>query len=74
VVMLVVGAVIGAIVAAQRTDIAFTSVFIWAFVAIALRQIATSAVLVTALGGALAMAAILLWSYGKRKTTSSPLD
>jgi hypothetical protein len=74
VVMLVVGAVIGAIVAAQRADIAFTSVFIWAFVAIALRQMATSAILVTALGGALAMAAILLWSYGKRKTTSSHLN
>ncbi|HEY9747991.1 MAG TPA: tryptophan-rich sensory protein, partial [Allocoleopsis sp.] len=36
VVMLVVGTVIGAIVAVQRADIAFTSVFIWAFVAIAL--------------------------------------
>nr|WP_290225737.1 tryptophan-rich sensory protein [Trichocoleus desertorum] len=67
VVMLVVGAIIGSIVAVQRADVAFTSVFIWAFVAIALRQVATSAILVTAIGGAIAMAALLLWSRSKRK-------
>src|SRR6476646_2038786 len=67
VVMLVVGAIIGAIVAVQRADVAFTSVFIWAFVAIALRQLASSAIVVTAIGGAIVMAALLLWSRSKRR-------
>ena len=67
VVMLIVGAIIGAIVAVQRADIAFTSVFIWAFIAIALRQLANTAIAVTAIGGAIAMAALLLWGYSKRK-------
>lgn len=68
--MLIVGAIIGAIVAVQRADIAFTSVFIWAFVAIALRQVANSAIAATALGGAIAMAALLLWSRSKRRRYS----
>lgn len=68
--MLIVGAVIGAIVAVQRADIAFTSVFIWAFVAIALRQVANLAIVVTALGGAIVMAALLFWSRSQRGTKS----
>ncbi|HEY9846583.1 MAG TPA: hypothetical protein V6D03_10335, partial [Candidatus Caenarcaniphilales bacterium] len=38
VIMLIVGAVVAATVAIQQADIAFTLVFIWAYVAIALRQ------------------------------------
>lgn len=67
VVMLIVGAVIGAIVAIQRADIAFTSVFIWAFVSIALRQAANLAIVITAVGGAVVMAALLLWRRSRHR-------
>ncbi|MBD2120713.1 tryptophan-rich sensory protein [Trichocoleus sp. FACHB-262] len=63
--MLVVATIIGALVAIRRADIAFTSVFIWAFVAIAVRQLANSAITATAIGGAIVMAVLLI--FGNRK-------
>ena len=63
--MLVVGIVLGAIVVLQRADIAFTLVFIWAFVAIAVRQSPNTAILITALVGA-AILAVLLFIATRR--------
>jgi Mg2+/Co2+ transporter CorB len=60
VVMLVVGAAIGTIVAIQRADVAFTLVFIWAYVAIAMRQLDNPAILITALVAAIVLAVMLV--------------
>ncbi len=64
VVMLVVGAAIGAIVAIQRADVAFTLVFIWAYVAIAMRQLNNPAIWITALVAAIVLAVMLV--FGRR--------
>ncbi|HEY9621481.1 MAG TPA: tryptophan-rich sensory protein [Crinalium sp.] len=54
-IMLIIGAVIGAIVAIQRADIAFTLVFVWAYVAIALRQLDNPSIWITAIVAAIAL-------------------
>lgn len=61
-IMLVVGGIIGALVAFQRADIAFTLVFIWAYVAISVRQVASPLIWITAIAVAIALAAILFFS------------
>lgn len=66
VVMLIVGAAIAAIVALKRADIAFTLVFIWAYVAIAMRQLGDPFIWITAVVAAMAMAVLLVFST-KRK-------
>lgn len=64
-IMLVVGAVVGAIAAFQRGDVAFTLVFVWAYVAIAIRQAAVPTIWIPAVVGAIALVIILL--LGRRQ-------
>ena len=71
VIMLVVGAAIGAIVAIQRADIAFTLVFVWAYVAIAVRQLDNPAIWITALVAAMVLAALLVFGRTRRKSLKS---
>ncbi|NJO66181.1 MAG: tryptophan-rich sensory protein [Leptolyngbyaceae cyanobacterium RM1_405_57] len=59
VIMLIVSAAIAAIVTVRRTDIAFTLVFVWAYVAIAIRQLNIPAIWITAIVGAIALLALL---------------
>lgn len=66
VVMLVVGAVVAAIAALQRTDVAFTLVFIWAYVAIAIRQANTPAIWLTAVIASVILLGLLLWARQRR--------
>lgn len=61
VVMLVVSAAIAAIVVWQRVDVAFTLVFIWAYVAIAVRQATNPAILVTAIAAVIVLAVLLVF-------------
>lgn len=61
-IMVIVGTVIAAIVAIQRADIAFTLVFIWAYVAIALRQLDDPIIWITALVAAVGLALLLVFS------------
>lgn len=67
VIMLIVGGIIAAIVAIQRTDIAFTLVFIWAYVAIAIRQLDNPAIWITAVVAAIVLALLLVFSRMRRK-------
>ncbi|MBD0334090.1 MAG: tryptophan-rich sensory protein [Cyanobacteria bacterium Co-bin13] len=69
VIMLIVGAVIAAILAVQRGDIAFTLVFVWAYIAVAIRQSEVTAVWITAVAAAIALLALLL--LGRRNRQSS---
>ena len=66
--MLIVGFVLAAIAATQRADIAFTLVFIWAYIAIAIRQSANTAVWVTAIAGAVILAGLLFFATRKRRS------
>lgn len=59
---LVVGAVITAIATLQRADIAYTLVIVWAFVAIAVRQVNRPLIAITAGGLAFVLVLILFWS------------
>lgn len=67
VIMLLVGTAIASIVAIQRADIAFTLVFIWAYVAIAVRHLSLNnpAISVTAIVAAIVLA-IALGFRGKK--------
>ncbi|NJL43276.1 MAG: tryptophan-rich sensory protein [Pseudanabaena sp. SU_2_4] len=58
VIMLIVATWIGAIAALQRSDLAFVLVYIWAFVAIAIRQSSILPIVITAVAGATAIAAL----------------
>lgn len=71
IVMLVVGAAIATIVAIQRADVAFTLVFVWAYVAIAIRQLNNPAIWITAVVAAIVMAAMLVFGRIKRKSPNS---
>ena len=71
-IMLVVATVIAAIVAIQRADIAFSCVFIWAYIAIAIRQINNPIILITALVSAIALGILLV--FGRNKTIKSITD
>jgi len=72
--MLVVGATIGAIVAIQRADVAFTLVFIWAYVAIAIRQLDNPSIWITAVVAAIVLAVLLVFGRIRRKTLKSAED
>lgn len=60
VIMLLVGAILGAIVALKRSDAAFTLVFVWAYLAIAVRQWNVSAISITAIVSAVGLVALLV--------------
>ena len=68
VIMLIVGGLIGAFVATQRADIAFTLVFVWAYVAIAIRQLDNPAIWITAVVAAIILAVMLVFSRMRHKT------
>jgi hypothetical protein len=68
-IMLVVGGVIAATCALQRADLAFSLVFIWAYVAIALKQWDRPLISLTAMIAAIAIAAILGLSQFKARGT-----
>ncbi len=70
-IMLVIGGVIGAIVAKQRNDIAFTLVYVWAYVAIAVRQWENPLIWVTALVVAIALVILLVFNKTVKKTINS---
>lgn len=61
-IMLIVGAVIAAMVAIQRADIAFTLVFIWAYIAIAIRQLDDPSIWITAVVAAIVLVAVLVFA------------
>lgn len=69
---LVAGAVIAAVVSVQRTDIAFVLVFVWAFVAIAVRQ--ANIVLIAATAGGLAIALVVLLLVNVLRRRNSRLE
>ena len=66
-IMIVVGAFVAAIVAIQQADIAFTLVFVWAYVAIAIRQLNEPTIWITAVVAALVMAVLLVFGRMRRK-------
>lgn len=70
-IMLIVGAIIAATVAIQRADVAFTLVFIWAYVAIAIRQLDVPSIWITAVVAAIALAVLLVLGRMRRKTVKS---
>lgn len=71
-IMLVVATVIAAIVAMQRADVAFTCVFIWAYIAIAIRQVDNPTISITAVVSAIVLGFLLVSS--KNKTVKSVAD
>lgn len=71
-IMLVVATAIAATIALQRGDAAFTCVFIWAYIAIANRQIDNSIILTTAVLGAMVLGSLLVFS--RNKTVKSITD
>ncbi len=71
-IMLVVATAIASIVAIQRKDVAFTCVFIWAYVAIALRHIDKPIIWITAVLGAIVLGILLVLS--RKKTVKSIAD
>jgi hypothetical protein len=71
VIMLIVATAIVAIVALQRSDTAFVLVYIWAFVAIAIRQSSVLPIAITAVVGATAIAALLGFCLTRRKPKSA---
>lgn len=65
--MLLVAAFLGVFVTFQRKDIAFNLVFVWAFLAIAIRHAAVVPVAVTAACLAVVLGSLALWrSFGRR--------
>jgi hypothetical protein len=67
-IMLIVGAMIAAMVTIQRADIAFTLVFIWAYVAIAIRQLDDPSIWITAVVAVIVLAVLLVFGRMRRKT------
>jgi hypothetical protein len=65
--MLLVSATIAAIVALRQADLTFTLVFVWAYVAIAVRQAANPAIWVTAIVLSIVLVALLFFSRKKRR-------
>ncbi|MBD2099760.1 tryptophan-rich sensory protein [Leptolyngbya sp. FACHB-261] len=74
VIMLIVGAAIGGLIALRRADVAFTLVFVWAYVAIAVRQVDNPAIRLTAGMAAIAMIALLVFSRSRRSSRPGSLD
>jgi len=71
VIMLIVGAVVAAIVAVHQADIAFTLVFIWAYVAIAIRQLDDPFIWITAIVAASILAVLLVLGRRNKMLKSS---
>jgi hypothetical protein len=71
VIMLIVGTAIAANVAIRRVDIAFTLVFVWAYLAIAVRHASVPAIWVTAVIAAIVLAALLIWRRLQHPHTAS---
>lgn len=67
VIMLIVGTAIASILAAQRSDLPFVAVFIWAFMAIAVRQFDQWLIVVVAIACSIVMAACLVLGERKRQ-------
>jgi hydrogenase/urease accessory protein HupE len=67
-----VATVIAAIVAIKRADVAFTCVFIWAYIAIAIRQVDNPTISITAVVSAVVLGILLILS--KNKTVKSIAD
>lgn len=65
--MIVVSAIIAAIVAIQRADIAFTLVFVWAYIAIAIRQADEPTIWITAAIASVVLIALLFVGRTRRK-------
>jgi uncharacterized membrane protein YagU involved in acid resistance len=65
---LIAGAAIAATVSIQQTDVAF--VFVWAFVAIAVRQANIPLIAATAVGLAIALVVLLVFSILRRRNSS----
>jgi hypothetical protein len=68
VIMLIVGAAIAGILSLQRGDIAFTLVFVWAYIAVAIRQFEVPAIRITAVVAALVLVALLFFSRRSRQS------
>jgi len=64
-IMLVVATAIASIVTIQRSDIAFTCVFIWAFIAIAIRHLNNPIISIAAVLGAIVLGTLLVFSSKK---------
>ncbi|BAU42980.1 hypothetical protein O77CONTIG1_02802 [Leptolyngbya sp. O-77] len=60
--LLAIGTAIALVVFFQRRDVAFLLVFVWAYGAIAVRQAAFPLVQIGAIGGAVLLAGLVLWS------------
>lgn len=60
VIMLIIGAIVAGLTVWQRRDLAFGLVFVWAYLAIAVRQSAITAIWITAVVAVLAIAGLLL--------------
>lgn len=60
-IMVLIGTVIAAIVAIQKGDIAFTLVFVWAYLAIALRHLAIPVIWIIALASAIALLSLIIF-------------
>lgn len=71
VIMSIVATAIGAIVALQRSDTAFVMVYIWALVAIAIRQSNVLLIAITAVAGAITIAALLGYCQTRRTSQST---
>lgn len=61
VLMILIAAVISAIIAIRFGDIAFTGVIVWAFIAIAVRQLGQLPILITAVGSAIVLILLLIY-------------
>ncbi len=71
-IMLVIATIIAAIVVIKRVDIAFTCVFIWAYVAIAIRQLNNPTISITAVVSVIILGILLVFS--RNKTVKSIAD
>ncbi len=71
VIMLIIATGIGAIAALQRVDLAFVLVYIWAFIAIAIRQSSILPIAITAVLGATAIAALFGFRLTRRNSKSA---
>ncbi|MCU0551507.1 MAG: tryptophan-rich sensory protein [Leptolyngbya sp. Prado105] len=70
IVMVLIAAVITGVIILRYQDAAFTGVIVWAFVAVAMRQFAQTAILMTAIGSAIALLVLLLLRISRRQTNS----
>ncbi|WP_421659208.1 TspO/MBR family protein [Leptothermofonsia sp. ETS-13] len=66
--MIIAGAVIAAIIAVQRTDMALTLVFVWAYIAIAIRQFDEPTIWITAVMAAIALIALVGFGLMRHKS------